>query len=132
MKVVGDINSGTFSAFWLQGSALRGALHCAYGARSAANQQGGDNVNGCKDFRTEKLKIRPESGLDWLVCAIFARQRSPPNALLGARVIWSKIGFSGRVWQRELQKKCFDMTCETSLSSNLERSPPLAAHSTAP
>jgi len=35
VKVVGDVQSGTFSAFWIQGSALIGALHCTLGASDA-------------------------------------------------------------------------------------------------
>ena len=33
----------------------------------------GNNLKGCQNFY---LKLRPESGLDCLLCAIFARQRS--------------------------------------------------------
>ena len=51
----------------------------AAGAWSSLNQgfdirfrEKREQVRGCKDFH---LKARPESGLDWLICAIFARPR---------------------------------------------------------
>ena len=61
------------------------------GSPHTASERRGNNVKGFKDFC---LKSTPESGLDCLVCAVFARQR-PANKSIVARGRGTKLSRTG-------------------------------------